>query len=163
MFGETSEYQKIYNFHFCTNHVYIFFNHPKVLAIHGSGSYKELLVKNMPFTDSDKIKWWDNNRDKFISSPKTYNVSLWNFNCGYQTLAPKDSGFFPDHDNDYLLCFDDMKKEENCIDKSNWLMDISKTKDGYIHYRLNGESYYRKPSGELIKGDRFMVTIKPIS
>ncbi|WP_332461604.1 hypothetical protein [Pantoea stewartii] len=23
----------------------------------------------MPFTDSDKIKWWDNNRDKFISSP----------------------------------------------------------------------------------------------
>lgn len=142
---------------------YFSFNSPKVLAIHGSGPYKELLVKNMPFTDSDKIKWWDNNRDKIISSPETYNVSLWNFDGDYQRLAPKNSGLFPDHDNDYLLCFDDMKKEENCIDKSNWLMDISKKKDGYIYYRLDGESYYRKPSGELIKGDRFTTTIKPIS
>lgn len=140
-----------------------FFNSPKVFAIHGSGSDKELLVKNMPFTDSDKIKWWDNNGDKFVSSPETYNVSIWNFDGKYQRIAPKNSGLFPDHDIDYLLCFDDMKTEENCIDKSNWLMDISKTKDGYTYYRLDGESYYRKPSSELIKGDRFTTTIKPVS
>lgn len=140
-----------------------FFNSPIVFAVHGTDSTQELLVKNMPFTDSDKIKWWDNNGAKTISSPETYNVSIWKFDGKYQKLAPKNSGLFPDHDIDYLLCFDDMKTEENCIDKSNWIMDITKTKDGYTYYRLDGESYYRKPSGELIKGDRFTTTIKPVS
>nr|WP_258870052.1 DUF943 family protein [Pantoea agglomerans] len=97
-----------------------------------------------------------------MSSPETYNVSIWKFDGKYQKLAPRNSGVFPDHDTDYLLCFDDMKTEENCIDKSSWLMDINKTKDGYTYYRLDGESYYRKPSGELIKGERFTTTIKPV-
>jgi len=140
-----------------------FFSSPKVLAIHGPEANKELLVKNMPFTDSDKIEWWDNNGVKTISSPETYNVSIWKFDGKYQKLAPKNSGVFPDHDTDYLLCFDGMKTEENCIHKSSWLMDINKTKDGYTYYRLDGESYYRKPSGELIKGERFTTTIKPVS
>lgn len=140
-----------------------FFSSPKVLAIHGSEANKELLVKNIPFTDSDKIEWWDNNGVKTISSPETYNVSIWKFDGKYQKLAPRNSGAFPDHDTDYLLCFDDMKTEENCIDKSTWIMEITKTKDGYTYYRLDGESYYRKPSGELVKGERFTTTIKPVS
>jgi len=140
-----------------------FFSSPKVLAIHGSEANKELLVKNIPFTDSDKIEWWDNNGVKTISSPETYNVSIWKFDGKYQKLAPRNSDVFPDHDTDYLLCFDDMKTEENCIDKSTWIMEITKTKDGYTYYRLDGESYYRKPSGELVKGERFTTTIKPVS
>jgi len=140
-----------------------FFSSPKVLAIHGPEANKELLVKNMPFTDSDKIEWWDNNGVKTISSPETYNVSIWKFDGKYQKLAPRNSGAFPDHDTDYLLCFDDMKTEEDCIDKSTWIMEITKTKDGYTYYRLDGKSYYRKPSGELVKGERFTTTIKPVS
>ncbi|MEN4523375.1 DUF943 family protein [Pantoea agglomerans] len=140
-----------------------FFSSPKVLAIHGPEANKELLVKNMPFTDSDKIEWWDNNGVKTISSPETYNVSIWKFDGKYQKLAPRNSGAFPDYDTDYLLCFDDMKTEENCIDKSTWIMEITKTKDGYTYYRLDGKSYYRKPSGELVKGERFTTTIKPVS
>lgn len=140
-----------------------FSNSPKVLAIHGSDTRKDFLVKNIHFSDTDKIKWWDNNGVKTISSRETYNISVWNFDGKYQKLAPKNSGAFPDHDTDYLLCFDDMKSDENCIDKSNWIMDITKTKDGYTYYRLDGESYYRKPSGELIKGERFTTTIKPVS
>ncbi|KGD73914.1 DUF943 family protein [Pantoea agglomerans] len=140
-----------------------FFSSPKVLAIHGPEANKELLVKNIPFTDSDKIEWWDNNGVKTISSPETYNVSIWKFDGKYQKLAPRNSGAFPDHDTDYLLCFDDMKTEENCIDKSTWIMEITKTKDGYTYYRLDGKSYYRKPSGELVKGERFTTTIKPVS
>ncbi|SFO54363.1 putative membrane protein [Candidatus Pantoea varia] len=139
-----------------------FFNSPKIIAIHGSGANRELLAKNIPFTDSDKIKWWDNNGVKTISSPETYNVSIWKFDGKYQKLAPKNSGLFPDHDIDYLLCFDDMKTEKYCIDKSSWLMDITKTKDGYTYYRFDGESYYRKPSGELIEGERFTTTIRPV-
>ncbi|MGK9435649.1 DUF943 family protein [Pantoea agglomerans] len=140
-----------------------FFSSPKVLAIHGSEANKELLVKNIPFTDSDKIEWWDNNGVKTISSPETYNVSIWKFDGKYQKLAPRNSDVFPDHDTDYLLCFDDMKTEENCIDKSTWIMEVTKTKDGYTYYRLDGESYYRKPFGELVKGERFTTTIKPVS
>ncbi|MEO3740112.1 DUF943 family protein [Enterobacter sp. AG5470] len=136
------------------------FNSPKVLAVHGSGSNKELLVNNIPLTDRNKIKWWDNNGAKTISSPETYNVSIWNFDGEYQKLVPKSSGLFPDHDIDYLLCFDDMKTEENCIDKSNWIMDITKTQNGYTYYRIGTESYYRKPSGELVKGERFKTTIQ---
>ncbi len=56
-----------------------------------------------------------------------------------------------------------MKTEEDCIDKSTWIMEITKTKDGYTYYRLDGKSYYRKPSGELVKGERFTTTIKPVS
>jgi len=93
------------------------FKTPKVLAIHGPGSNKDLLVKNMPFTDSNKIKWWENNGVKLISSSQTYYVSVWNFDGKYQKLTPKNSGWFPDHDIDYLLCFNDIKAEENCIDK----------------------------------------------
>ena len=136
------------------------FKTPKVLAIHGPGSNKDLLVKNMPFTDSNKIKWWDNNGVKLISSSQTYYVSVWNFDGKYQKLTPKNSGWFPDHDIDYLLCFNDIKAEENCIDKENWIIDIIKAKDGYIYYRLDGNEYYRKPSGELIDGERFKTTIK---
>lgn len=44
------------------------FNSPKVLAIHGPETKKDLLVENIPFSDSDKIKWWDNNGVKTISS-----------------------------------------------------------------------------------------------
>lgn len=138
----------------------MFFNSTKVLAVHSSGSNKELLVKNIPFRDSSKIEWWDNTGSKNVSSTEIYNVSIWNFDGKYQKLAPKNSGIFPDHDTDYLLCFDDVKSDENCIDKSNWIMDITKTKDGYTYYRLDGESYYRKPSGELIKGERFTTTIE---
>ncbi len=49
-----------------------FFHSPKVLAVHGSGSgsNKELLVNNIPLTDRNKIKWWDNNGAKTISSPR---------------------------------------------------------------------------------------------
>ena len=141
---------------------FISFNSPEVLAVHGSVSNKELLVKNIPFTDSQKIKWWDNNGAKTIYAPETYSVSIWKFDGKYQKLAPKNSGLFPDHDTDYLLCFNDMKTEENCIDKSNWVMDITKTKDGYTYYRLEGESYYRKPSGKLIKGEPFTTTVKPV-
>ena len=139
------------------------FNSPKVLAIHGPETKKDLLVENIPFSDSDKIKWWDNNGVKTISSSETYNVSVWKFDGKYQKLASKNAGAFPDHDTDYLLCFDDMKSDENCIDKSSWIMDITKTKDGYTYYRLDGESYYRKPSGELVKGERFTTTIRPVS
>ncbi|MGX9363322.1 DUF943 family protein [Pantoea ananatis] len=137
-----------------------FFNSTKVLAVHGTGSNKEFLVKNMPFSDSSKIEWWDNNGAKTLSSAETYFVSIWKFDGRYQKLAPKNSGIFPDHDTDYLLCFDDMNTEENCIDKSNWIMDITKTKDGYTYYRIGTESYYRKPSGELMKGERSKTIIQ---
>lgn len=138
----------------------MFFNFPKVLAVHGSGSNKEFLVKNIPFSDGSKINWWDNNGAKTLSSLETYYVSIWNFNGKYQKLAPKNSGIFPDHDTGYLLCFDDMNTEENCIDKSNGIMEITKTKDGYTYYRIANESYYRKPSGELVKGERSKTTIQ---
>ncbi|MGD9426448.1 DUF943 family protein [Pantoea sp. NSTU24] len=139
------------------------FSSPEVLAIHYSDTRKYLLVKNIPFSDRDKIKWWDNNGVKTIFYRENYNVSVWNFNGKYQKLAPKNSGAFPDHDTDYLLCFDDMKSDEGCIEKSDWIMDIAKTKDGYTYYRLDGESYYRKPSGELLNGERFTTTITPVS
>lgn len=137
-----------------------FFHAPRILAVHGTGDTKEVLIKDVPFTDSEKIKWWESNSEKVVIRPQEYSVSLWHFDGKYQKLTPKDSGLFPDHDTDYLLCFDDVKSDENCIDKSNWIMDITKSKDGYTYYRLDGTSYYRKPSGELIKGERFKTTIK---
>ena len=137
-----------------------FFHAPKVLAVHGTGDSKEVLIKDAPFTDSGKIKWWESNSEKAVNKFQEYSISFWRFDGRYQKLTSKDSGLFPDHDTDYLLCFDDVKSDKNCIDKSNWIMDITKSKDGYIYYRLDGASYYRKPSGELIKGERFKTTIK---
>ncbi|MFC6376716.1 DUF943 family protein [Tatumella terrea] len=137
-----------------------FFHVPKVLAIHGTDDIKEVLIKNIPFTDSEKIKWWERNSEKFFNKSQVYSVSLWRFDGTYLKLAPKDSGLFPDHDTDYLLCFDDVKSDKSCIDKSNWIMDITKSKDGHTYYQMGGRSYYLKPSGELMKGEIFKTKIK---
>ncbi len=137
-----------------------FFHAPRVLAIHGTDDIRKVLIKDVPFTDSEKIKWWERNSEKFVNKSQPYSVSFWRFDGKYLKLAPKDSGLFPDHDTDYLLCFDDVKSDKNCIDKSNWIMEITKSKDGYTYYQLDGTSYYLKPSGELIKGGRFKTTIK---
>lgn len=71
-----------------------FFSSPKVLAIHGPEANKELLVKNMPFTDSDKIEWWDNNGVKTISSLKLTMFQSGSLMGSIKSSLPGTQGLF---------------------------------------------------------------------
>jgi hypothetical protein len=63
-----------------------FFNSPKVLAIHGSDTRKDFLVKNIPFSDSDKIKWWI-----ILESKPFLPVKLTMFQSGTLMVSIKNS------------------------------------------------------------------------
>ena len=86
----------------------------EIIAVHGDGNYSYVLVKGFPITDRGKISWWLKNKDligKRYDIPKpagygSYNVTFWDFGDGYK------------EDKYDMLCFDDMPKKINCIDKT---------------------------------------------
>lgn len=131
----------------------------EVIAVHHGQYISQLLVKNLPVTGKGKIEWWEENKSMLKEKygiPKPfdygmYSVTVWDFGKGYQIEAPDENTFFPSDDTSYLLCFDDMKTKENCINKKNWRMDINKTRGGDIRIRVKGASYRQLNNGDFIK------------
>jgi len=87
----------------------------KIIATHQrSSNFSDILVNNFPFTDKGKITWWLENKDMIKSKYMVPNpgedgsfyVTFWLFGDGYKKEGKYDR-----------LCFDDMKKKENCIEK----------------------------------------------
>lgn len=130
----------------------------EIIATHPHGTSRIILVKNFPLTVSGKMKWWKENKkllkDKydtpFIRDNGSYSVTIWDIGKGYQIKKPRDDTFFPDHDTEYLLCFEEMKVEANCVDKANQIMYIAKTRKGVLMVTANNEMY-QETNGRLIK------------
>lgn len=85
-----------------------------------------VIVKNFPFTDSGKIKWWEENRhllgEKYnipVNSDK-YSISFWTGD--YKEEPNTDQG-------SDLLCFYDMKSKKKCIEKDSQPLKIWYSKD----------------------------------
>ncbi|CNK68929.1 DUF943 family protein [Yersinia pseudotuberculosis] len=81
----------------------------------------------------------------------TRPVKILDAGDGYKLNLPKRDVFFPDSDTSHLICFEEMKVAENCIDK-NWVMDIEKIRDNRIFFSM-GNSSYQQPveGGEITK------------
>ncbi|PLR43337.1 DUF943 family protein [Chimaeribacter arupi] len=121
----------------------------EIIATH-DGSV--LLVKNFPMTDKGKIAWWENNKNSLKNEynfPKPYSIngsfyiSIFDFGQGYKVMPDTDQG-------SDLLCFDDIKAAEKCIEKK-WLMDITFFNDKRTRFNLKGGSSYRQEieNGEI--------------
>lgn len=88
----------------------------KIIAVHQRSShFSDVLVKNFPVTDKGKIAWWLENKEMLKNKYKLPNsdsdgsfyITFWLFVDGYKKEGKYDR-----------LCFTDMKKENNCIDKN---------------------------------------------
>lgn len=139
--------------------LFLFFNKvimsAEIVDVHAEKYKSHLLVKHFPFTDRGKLKWWEDNRimlkEKYnIPQPYEsgrYSITVWDIGDGYLEEKPRENTFFPSHDVDYLFCFDDMKVKKNCVDKENWLMDISQNREGDLYIDVKGATYRQTENG----------------
>ncbi len=102
-----------------------------IIAAHYDGSTAQIIVNQLPLTDSKKINWWHRNQNEILEK---YNIPtgdkipflivIYAFGDGYQVEGKKDR-----------LCFSDIKPPKNCIDKKV-LMMIWRTRDGGVKYQF---------------------------
>jgi hypothetical protein len=116
----------------------------KVIAVHHDKYSISVLVNRMPFSATEKIKWWIKNQPELTATYKLpgvsdtyFNIYFWAFGDGYKELGKYDR-----------LCFQDMPPPKNCIEKER-LMYITLTRHGEVDYWLNNTRYIQKKNGEL--------------
>ncbi|ATF90626.1 DUF943 family protein [Cedecea neteri] len=119
----------------------------EIVAVHQRNTYSSVLVKNFPFTKKGKINWWLENKDMLkarydIPRPEShggYTIIFWLFGEGYKEEGKYDR-----------LCFDDMEKKVNCIDKDLvFIVDYSKNTG--LELTVNGSVYRLEENGNIIK------------
>lgn len=124
----------------------------QVDAVHQSGSFSDVLVKNFPLTDQGRISWWNKHRallkEKYdIPRPEedgSFDVVIWEWDGVYKT----------DKGNGDDLCFKDMKEENNCIEKKKRKLWITRMKSGGYRYEIGVGSkavYYQVRDGGRVK------------
>ncbi|PLR43335.1 DUF943 family protein [Chimaeribacter arupi] len=109
----------------------------KIIAVHRSGTFTDIIVENFPVTDKGKIRWWQANKElieekyKFLPADKNenYTVIIWGWRGSYKEMPDTDQG-------SDLLCFEDMKTKKNCIDKDKRKLWISKYGKGKYEYSV---------------------------
>ncbi|CAI1735193.1 DUF943 family protein [Serratia plymuthica] len=119
----------------------------EIIAVHQRNNYSDVLVKNFPFTEKEKINWWMENKsllkDKYnIPKPAKdgfFSVIFWDFGDGYKKEEKYDR-----------LCFDDMKTKINCIDKNSLIM-VRYSKNTGLSFRLDSGVYRMQENGEMVK------------
>lgn len=127
--------------------------HVDIVLVHGSS---EIIIKNPPIEDEDKITWWQKNEHAIqtrYGMPRyerngSYSVSVWDFGDGYEIYREGSHVASPLAD---LYCFDEDKKI--CLEKKNEVMTVYKTSGGIVKYVTNNAVYYQKEDGKIIKED----------
>ncbi|WP_421504848.1 DUF943 family protein [Erwinia rhapontici] len=130
--------------------LWLWYRPMKVINVHQRGSYSVVLVKDYPFSDREKMKWWLKNKEMLkvkYNTPKPdedgrYRVILWDFDEGYKEEGKYDR-----------LCFEDMKPPINCVDK-NAMMIIQHSKDNITQITVGNEYYILQDNGQFVKRKR---------
>ncbi len=107
----------------------------EIIDVHQDGRWSRVVVKHFPITRKGKIDWWEQNKANLKEKydvPKIdihgyFNVSFWDIGSGYRVdrMVDQDS---------YLLCFEDMKVDANCIEK-NKVFEVVKGRNGGLQFR----------------------------
>ncbi|UWS28975.1 DUF943 family protein [Erwinia pyrifoliae] len=122
----------------------------EIIAVHQRNNYSDILVKNFPFTDKEKINWWLKNKeilkDKYNApepaSDEFFTITFWLFGDGYKEEGKYDR-----------LCFDDMKTTVNCIEKEA-VFSVSNSKNSGTRFTVHDGIYRITEKGEIIKVER---------
>lgn len=120
----------------------------EIVAVHQrSSGFSDILVTNFPYTDKGKINWWLRNKNMLSREYDTpeedlngyYNITFWLFGDGYKEEGKYDR-----------LCFNDMTKKENCIEK-NAVLTISNSKNLGTIFTVYEGKYQLKENNEVVK------------
>ncbi|WP_426447836.1 DUF943 family protein [Siccibacter colletis] len=109
----------------------------EVVAVYHDKNYVDVIVKNFPSADRDKIAWWLDNKKMLtgdsatsvLSSKKHYFITLWDYGDGFQKKTDDD-----------MLCFTQIKSDTNCIDKQALLI-ISNNYVGDVFFTVDNARY----------------------
>lgn len=118
----------------------------EVVAVYRDENYVDVIVKNFPSDDKDKIAWWlENNkmlteRSSFLlpASDSHYLITFWNYGDGFKEQTDDD-----------MLCFMQIKSDINCIDKKALLI-ISNNYVGDVFFTVDN-ARYRLADDKIIK------------
>ena len=119
----------------------------KIIAIHNSDNFSDILVDHFPLTVQGKISWWQKNKAMLknrygipnASSNGGYHITFWLFGDGYMEQGKYDR-----------LCFADMKTEKNCIEK-NKALTVDNSKNTGIFFTTHAGYYRINNKGEIVK------------
>jgi len=119
----------------------------EIFAVHQDGEFSDVLVRTFPLTDKGKIAWWLKNKDMLknkynIPNPGPdgfFSINFWLFGNGYKTEGKYDR-----------RCFEDMKTQENCIDK-NKTFSVNKSRNMGVSFTGDSGVYFINDASEIIK------------
>lgn len=120
----------------------------EIVAVHhGRSGFSDVLARNCPFTDKDKIDWWLKNKamleEKYnIPNPEKdgyFYLTFWLFGDGYKEEEKYDR-----------ICFDDMKTKVNCIEKDP-VFSVKNSKNMGTMFEAYDGTYRLKNNGEIVK------------
>lgn len=119
-----------------------------VVGAHHNKYTAEILVDNLPGSESSSIQWWLDNqsaiRARYGIPPAAEGplfITIYAFGDGYKEEGKKDR-----------LCFDDVAAPKNCIDK-NILMSVNRTRDGDTTFNFEHSSWLMTKGGKLSETD----------
>lgn len=118
-----------------------------IIGAHQTGSFGDIIVNHLPWTDHGKISWWMHHRDEISEKYKIphrdengiYHVMIWSFGDGYKEEDDKDR-----------LCFEDMTATQRCIEK-NALLLISSSRNRGLVIESRGASYRIEADGSVTR------------
>ncbi|WP_338111628.1 DUF943 family protein [Rosenbergiella australiborealis] len=117
-----------------------------IIAIHNNNGFSSVLVRNFPYSDKKRIKWWLDHKQYLkenygipqSDTQGSFTVIFWDFGDGYKETDGYDS-----------LCFRDVVLPKNCIDK-NALLSVKNGKNSGLEfwvdsgiYRITQDGYYK--------------------
>nr|WP_276047304.1 MULTISPECIES: DUF943 family protein [unclassified Pantoea] len=119
----------------------------EIVAVHKNGNHSYVLVKNFPFTDKERIDWWQENKSMLknshgVPAPDNdgyFTVVFWDFGDGYKEEGKYDR-----------LCFEDMKPPVNCIAKDK-ILTVRYGRNIGLSFTTNNNVYRLKNNGKIVK------------
>ncbi|CAE1143050.1 DUF943 family protein [Serratia sp. Tan611] len=120
----------------------------EIIVVHKNDNFSDVLVTNFPLTDKGKINWWLENKDELsknygIPNPSLdsgrFSITFWDFGDGYKKKEKYDR-----------LCFPEMKKDVNCIEKDAVLI-VSNNRAGSVFFTVDNGRYMVKGNGDIVK------------
>lgn len=113
---------------------------PEVILVHQGDEFTDIVVNKFPLTQRGRVKWWEDNQLYFKEKygiPKAdefghYHIFIFDIGDGFKKNSEADSIWFSFSTTD-LICFDEIKSEDRCIEK-NILMRVTSKRVGEINY-----------------------------
>jgi hypothetical protein len=127
---------------------FLFFRKAEIIFVQHIDGVTDIVVKKFPITQRGRVSWWEDNQDMLKDKygiPErdkngVYYIAISDVSDGFKKASEANFSAWYSLSRSDLLCFDEIKSENRCIEK-NVLMEIMSTKVGEINYMFDGEFF----------------------